>query len=352
MTRVGPGSRTAGLRLDLALRPFPHRAHSRAGNQLRVLDGHRRAGPRHQTIRIGQMVTCNNYRNPALLAKIASTVDVMSHGRLDFGIGAGWYEDEYNAYGYPFPDGPERLRHAGRSAANHQGDVDRGLRHLRGQVLPGARRDQRAEGRAETPSADLDRRRRREGHAQTRRASTATPATSPAASTRSLPPQVRRGARTLRHAWAATTTASSSAPRSSPSCWSRAKWPAPRRSPRPYRDGKSLEEVRKGSFWGTPQSCRILRALDGCGCRYFIFYVYEAANWTVCACSPAMCCLPCVGIRPQRPQRPQSINSLWPSANKKGPPRHGEALQCKLVAARAARVAARGRRGGRSGRAC
>jgi len=62
------------------------------------------------TIRIGQMVTCNNYRNPALLAKMASTADVMSHGRLDFGIGAGWYEEEYKAYGYPFPDGPERLR--------------------------------------------------------------------------------------------------------------------------------------------------------------------------------------------------------------------------------------------------
>jgi F420-dependent oxidoreductase-like protein len=62
------------------------------------------------TIRIGQMVTCNSYRNPALLAKMASTVDVLSHGRLDFGIGAGWYEHEYRAYGYPFPDGPERLR--------------------------------------------------------------------------------------------------------------------------------------------------------------------------------------------------------------------------------------------------
>jgi F420-dependent oxidoreductase-like protein len=62
------------------------------------------------TIRIGQLVTCNNYRNPALLAKIASTVDVMSHGRLDFGIGAGWYEEEFTAYGYPYPDGPERLR--------------------------------------------------------------------------------------------------------------------------------------------------------------------------------------------------------------------------------------------------
>src|SRR5436190_3125020 len=66
-------------------------------------------------VRIGQMVTCNSYRPPALLAKMASTVDVLSHGRLDFGIGAGWYEDEYNAYGYPFPDGPERLRMLGEA---------------------------------------------------------------------------------------------------------------------------------------------------------------------------------------------------------------------------------------------
>jgi F420-dependent oxidoreductase-like protein len=61
-------------------------------------------------IRIGQMVTCNGYRNPALLAKMASTVDVLSHGRLDFGIGAGWYEHEWRAYGYGFPDGPTRLK--------------------------------------------------------------------------------------------------------------------------------------------------------------------------------------------------------------------------------------------------
>jgi F420-dependent oxidoreductase-like protein len=62
-------------------------------------------------IRIGQMVTCNGYRNPALLAKMASTVDVLSHGRLNFGIGAGWYEHEYKAYGYDYPDAPERLRY-------------------------------------------------------------------------------------------------------------------------------------------------------------------------------------------------------------------------------------------------
>lgn len=60
-------------------------------------------------VRIGQLVTCNSYRNPALLAKMASTVDVLSHGRLDFGIGAGWYEHEYLAYGYPYPPLSERM---------------------------------------------------------------------------------------------------------------------------------------------------------------------------------------------------------------------------------------------------
>ncbi|WP_025745797.1 LLM class F420-dependent oxidoreductase [Kallotenue papyrolyticum] len=60
-------------------------------------------------VRIGQMVTCNGYRNPALLAKMASTVDVMSHGRLYFGLGAGWYEHEWRAYGYGFPETPVRM---------------------------------------------------------------------------------------------------------------------------------------------------------------------------------------------------------------------------------------------------
>jgi F420-dependent oxidoreductase-like protein len=62
------------------------------------------------TIRVGQMVTCNNYRNPALLAKMASTVDVLSHGRLDFGIGAGWHHEEFRAYDYEYPDDPTRLK--------------------------------------------------------------------------------------------------------------------------------------------------------------------------------------------------------------------------------------------------
>lgn len=61
-------------------------------------------------IKIGQMVTCNGYRNPALLAKIASTVDVMSHGRAICGLGAGWYEHEWRAYGYGFPETRDRMR--------------------------------------------------------------------------------------------------------------------------------------------------------------------------------------------------------------------------------------------------
>ncbi len=61
-------------------------------------------------IRLGTLVTCQSYRNPALLAKIAAGVDHMSGGRLEFGIGAGWKELEYRAYGYDFPPPAVRLR--------------------------------------------------------------------------------------------------------------------------------------------------------------------------------------------------------------------------------------------------
>jgi F420-dependent oxidoreductase-like protein len=61
-------------------------------------------------IKIGQIVTCNSYRNPALLAKMVSTLDVISNGRMELGIGAGWYEKEYLAYGYDFPPHIERIK--------------------------------------------------------------------------------------------------------------------------------------------------------------------------------------------------------------------------------------------------
>ena len=60
-------------------------------------------------IRLGQIVTCTAFRNPALTAKMISTMDVISGGRMDLGIGAGWKEDEFRAYGFPFPSTPERL---------------------------------------------------------------------------------------------------------------------------------------------------------------------------------------------------------------------------------------------------
>jgi F420-dependent oxidoreductase-like protein len=54
-------------------------------------------------VRLGQMVGCNSYRQPTVLAKMTASIDVMSGGRLDWGIGAGWYENEYKGYGFEFP---------------------------------------------------------------------------------------------------------------------------------------------------------------------------------------------------------------------------------------------------------
>jgi len=60
-------------------------------------------------IRLGQMCTCMAYRNPAYLAKVAATVDIISEGRLEMGIGAGWYEHEWRAFGYGFPTAGDRI---------------------------------------------------------------------------------------------------------------------------------------------------------------------------------------------------------------------------------------------------
>jgi F420-dependent oxidoreductase-like protein len=61
-------------------------------------------------VRLGQMCTCMAYRNPAYLAKVAATIDVISSGRVEMGIGAGWYEHEWRAYGYGFPGAGDRIR--------------------------------------------------------------------------------------------------------------------------------------------------------------------------------------------------------------------------------------------------
>jgi F420-dependent oxidoreductase-like protein len=60
-------------------------------------------------VRLGQMCTCMGYRSPAYLAKVAATIDVVSGGRVEMGIGGGWYEHEWRAYGYGFPGAGDRL---------------------------------------------------------------------------------------------------------------------------------------------------------------------------------------------------------------------------------------------------
>ena len=63
-----------------------------------------------ERVRLGQMCTCMGYRNPAYLAKVAATIDHVSGGRVEMGIGGGWYEHEWKAYGYGFPKIGDRLR--------------------------------------------------------------------------------------------------------------------------------------------------------------------------------------------------------------------------------------------------
>ena len=64
---------------------------------------------RTERVRIGHIVLSNGFRNPALVAKMASTLDVISNGRFEVGIGAGWKRDEWQAYGYGFPETRQRL---------------------------------------------------------------------------------------------------------------------------------------------------------------------------------------------------------------------------------------------------
>jgi F420-dependent oxidoreductase-like protein len=66
-------------------------------------------------LRIGTLVTGNTYRNPALLAKMATTVDHISNGRLNLGIGAAWFEKEHMAYGFPFYTAKQRARRLGEA---------------------------------------------------------------------------------------------------------------------------------------------------------------------------------------------------------------------------------------------
>jgi F420-dependent oxidoreductase-like protein len=62
-----------------------------------------------ERVRLGTLVLCAGFRHPAIVAKAAATIDLLSGGRLDLGLGAGWYEDEHRAFGYPFGTVGERF---------------------------------------------------------------------------------------------------------------------------------------------------------------------------------------------------------------------------------------------------
>jgi F420-dependent oxidoreductase-like protein len=68
-----------------------------------------------ERIKVGTMVLCNSFRPPALLAKMGATLDVISGGRLELALGAGWFEPEYRAYGYPYPENRTRTEQLGEA---------------------------------------------------------------------------------------------------------------------------------------------------------------------------------------------------------------------------------------------
>ncbi len=98
--RVARGSSTTSTTVPRADR----RDHVRV-----VLDRSSALAMATERVRLGHMVVCTGFRNPALTAKLSSTIDVISGGRFELGIGAGWKEDEWLAYGYGFPPIGERM---------------------------------------------------------------------------------------------------------------------------------------------------------------------------------------------------------------------------------------------------
>ena len=132
-------------------------------------------------VRLGHIVICTAFRNPALTAKMISTMDSISGGRMELGIGAGWKKDEWLAYGYGFPETKERLARLGddlgvitRDARRRQAPA----RDVRGQVLAASATPQRPQADPAAAGADHGRRQRAERDVAPGRASTRTSSTS------------------------------------------------------------------------------------------------------------------------------------------------------------------------------
>ena len=91
---------------------------------------------RTERIRLGLMVAGNTYRHPAVHAHMAATVDVISNGRLDFGVGAGWNEYEHSSMGIPLYAPGERIRRRRRGVRDHEAALHPAAHRLRRAVLP------------------------------------------------------------------------------------------------------------------------------------------------------------------------------------------------------------------------
>lgn len=83
-------------------------------------------------VRLGSLVACNDFRNPALLANMAATLDVLSGGRLELGMGAGWFEAEYRAAGIPFEPASVRVARLGEAVQIIRGLLDAGRMSFHG----------------------------------------------------------------------------------------------------------------------------------------------------------------------------------------------------------------------------
>ena len=112
-------------------------------------------------LRLGALVTGIHYRHPAVLANMAATIDIISGGRLELGIGAGWNEEESGAYGIELGTLARAQRPVRGSVPGAHRPAVAGQDGLRRHALPAEGRDVRAEGAAAAASADLHRRQRR-----------------------------------------------------------------------------------------------------------------------------------------------------------------------------------------------
>ena len=138
--RAREAGRGARLRVALGLRSLPHRAaptEEITFESFSVLSALAMATER---VRLGHMVVCTGFRNPALTAKMSSTIDVISGGRFELGIGAGWKEEEWRAYGYGFPTLGERMAALGDHLEVIHAMFAPGRASYEGRVRPRARR--------------------------------------------------------------------------------------------------------------------------------------------------------------------------------------------------------------------